>query len=272
MSRLSCIEASLFVPSVVISREESDGGGIFSKGTVQRVKPYRSRNAIRVACDDGGYDMFSLKNYHVQLCPVDELCDDWCEFALIAKQYVFWLRNETLLLKNERAVNLHQSIAEKYMRNADKLKQNFPTQLRILELCCGSKFFANYLRAKFPCAIIVTLDIVDSAHPTHVADVAKWNYNDYYPIGWFTIVWASPPCTEYSPAKTIGIRNLPSADKIVRSCLEIIVLALGEEKWHFGWCVLLREPIHDAAEEKVHAVPQGQHARVLLLQVRYQVQ
>ena len=216
--------------SVVVCREESDGGGVFSKGTVRRVKPYRSRNAIRVAYDDGGYDMFSLKNYHVQLCPVDELCDDWREFALSAKQYAFWLRNETLLLKNARAVNLHQSIVEKYMRKADKLKGKLPTQLRILELCCGSKSFAAYLRAKFPSAIIVTLDIVDSAHPTHVADVTKWNYNDYYPIGWFTIVWASPPCTEYSPAKTIGIRNLPSADKIVRSCLEIIVLALGEKR------------------------------------------
>ena len=215
--------------NVVICRERSDGGGVFTKGTVQRVKPYRSRDAIRVAYDDGDYDVFSLKNYHVQLCPVDELCDDWCEFALSAKRYVFWLRNENLLLKNARAVKLHESIVEKYMRKADKLKKTFPTQLRILELCCGSKSFANYLRVKFPRAIIVTLDIVDSAHPTHVADVTKWNYRDYYPIGWFTIVWASPPCTEYSPAKTIGIRNLPSADKIVRSCLEIIVLALGEK-------------------------------------------
>ena len=76
-----------------------------------------------------------------------------------------------------------------------------------MELCCGSKSFANYLRVKFPRAIIVTLDIVDSAHPTHVADVTKWSYRDYYPIGWFTIVWASPPCTEYSPAKTMEKRK-----------------------------------------------------------------
>ena len=61
---------------ILICREGSNGGGIFTKGTVQRVKPYRSRDAIRVAYDDGGYDVFSLKNYHVQLCPVDELCDD----------------------------------------------------------------------------------------------------------------------------------------------------------------------------------------------------
>ena len=46
--------------SVVVCREESEGGGVFSKGTVRRVKPYRSRNAIRVAYDDGGYDIFSF--------------------------------------------------------------------------------------------------------------------------------------------------------------------------------------------------------------------
>ena len=183
-----------------------------------------------MAYDDGDYDVFSLKNFHVQLCPVDELCDDWCELALSAKDFSFWLRNENLFLENARAVKLHESIVEKNMRSADKLKQNFPTQLRILELCCGSKSFANYLRVKFPRGIIVTLDIIDSAHPTHVADVTKWNYRDYYPIGWFTIVWASPPCTEYSPAKTTGIRNLPAADKVVKACLDIIALALGEKK------------------------------------------
>ena len=40
---------------------------MFTKGTVELVKTYRSRDAIRVAYDDGDYDVFSLKNYHVQL-------------------------------------------------------------------------------------------------------------------------------------------------------------------------------------------------------------
>ena len=164
------------------------------------------------------------------MCPIDELCDEHAGVNLSREQILFWRRHEAQLLDSASAANLHQSIVEKYMRNAEKLKTNFPTQLRILELCCGSKSFANYLRVKFPHAIIVTLDIIDSAHPTHVADVTKWNYRDYYPIGWFTIVWASPPCTEYSPAKTTGIRNLPAADKVVKACLDIIALALGEKK------------------------------------------
>ena len=71
-----------------------------------------------------------------------------CDFELSAKQYVFWLRNETLLLKNERAVNLHQSIVEKYMRNADKLKQNFATQLRIFGTVLRIKIFCKLPSSK----------------------------------------------------------------------------------------------------------------------------
>jgi hypothetical protein len=35
-------------------------------------------------------------------------------------------------------------------------------------------------------------------------------------------VWASPPCTEYSIAKTRSRRNMEAADRIVRRTLEII--------------------------------------------------
>jgi hypothetical protein len=35
-------------------------------------------------------------------------------------------------------------------------------------------------------------------------------------------IWASPPCTEYSIAKTVGTRNLDLADSIVRRTWEII--------------------------------------------------
>ena len=34
-------------------------------------------------------------------------------------------------------------------------------------------------------------------------------------------IWASPPCTEYSRAKTVGIRELDEADKIVKRTWEI---------------------------------------------------
>ena len=43
-----------------------------------------------------------------------------------------------------------------------------------------------------------------------------------YLPGYFDFVWASPPCTEYNIAKTVGVRNLPLADRTVKAVLNII--------------------------------------------------
>jgi hypothetical protein len=215
---------------IITCSKESNGGGFFASAAVTKVKPCRKRDSIHVAFDDGRKETMDLKTYHMLMCPIDELCDEHAGVTLSREQFLFWHQHEAQLLDSASAANLHQSIVEKYMRKSNKLKGKLPTQLRILELCCGSKSFANYLRMKFPQAVIITLDIIDVEHPTHVADVTKWNYRDYYPTGWFQIVWASPPCTEYSPAKTTGIRKLPSADKVVKACLDIIVVALGKKR------------------------------------------
>ena len=38
----------------------------------------------------------------------------------------------------------------------------------------------------------------------------------------FYVIWASPPCTEYSKAKTRGVRNLKDANSVVLKTLDII--------------------------------------------------
>ena len=52
-------------------------------------------------------------------------------------------------------------------------------------------------------------------------DILDWNYKDY-DKGHFDLIWASPPCVEYSIAKTTGVRKLEEANKIVKKTIEII--------------------------------------------------
>ena len=52
-------------------------------------------------------------------------------------------------------------------------------------------------------------------------DILDWDYKQF-PVGYFDVIWASPPCTEYSTCKTTGVRNIALANSIVNRTLEII--------------------------------------------------
>ena len=65
----------------------------------------------------------------------------------------------------------------------------------------------------------VSVDMILPAD--HQCDIMDFDYKQY-PKDYFGIIWASPPCTEYSIAKTTAPRNLELADKIVRRVLIII--------------------------------------------------
>ena len=45
-------------------------------------------------------------------------------------------------------------------------------------------------------------------------DIMDWDYRTYEP-GYFDVVWASPACTEYSRAKTAGVRKIEEANQVV---------------------------------------------------------
>ena len=45
-------------------------------------------------------------------------------------------------------------------------------------------------------------------------DIVNWNYTDYE-LRYADVIWASPPCTEYSCAKAIGVRYIENANDIV---------------------------------------------------------
>lgn len=72
---------------------------------------------------------------------------------------------------------------------------------------------------------VVSLDISDEAHPdlTYKTDIRDWNYKAMFKKNHFTAVWSSPPCTEYSIARTTARteRNLTLADSLVAKAIEI---------------------------------------------------
>ena len=91
--------------------------------------------------------------------------------------------------------------------------------MRLLELFSGTGSVRKAIGNQFE--EIVSIDILQKFDPTECADILKWDYKKY-PPGYFDAIWASPPCTEYSKAKTQGVRNLALADSIVKRTLEIL--------------------------------------------------
>lgn len=93
--------------------------------------------------------------------------------------------------------------------------------MKTLELFAGTQSFSKGVKALYPDAECITVDILDKFNPTIQIDILQFNYRQYKE-GEFDIVWCSPPCNEYSKAKTRGNRNLVLADSLVRKCFEVI--------------------------------------------------
>ncbi len=74
------------------------------------------------------------------------------------------------------------------------------------------------------------MDINPNFNPTHAQDIMEWNFRQY-PRKYFRVIAAHVPCNEYSQAKTVGIRKLAEADKLVLKTLEIIEYFQPELWW-----------------------------------------
>ena len=96
---------------------------------------------------------------------------------------------------------------------------------RVLELFSGTGSVGNV--AKKMGYDVVSLDVTFPS--THECDIMKWKYK-MYPPGYFHVVWASPPCTEFSFAKTVGVRDFAGALRLVKRSLDII--AYFKPKWY----------------------------------------
>ena len=117
-----------------------------------------------------------------------------------------------------------------------------PTPRRALDLCTGQGSIERYFRAK-GFDDIVTLDIDPKSNATHTVDIMLWDYKAAYPVGWFDVIWGSPPCTHFSRARTTGgPRDLVTANAIVKKVIEII--SYFRPKTYCienPWCGMLKE-------------------------------
>ena len=91
--------------------------------------------------------------------------------------------------------------------------------MRLLELFSGTGSVGRAFEAQG--WEVISLDINPGA--TITSDILDWDYKTFEP-GSFDFIWASPPCTEYSKARTRAKtpRNFAGADAIVSKALEII--------------------------------------------------
>jgi site-specific DNA-cytosine methylase len=88
--------------------------------------------------------------------------------------------------------------------------------MKLLELFSGTKSVGKV--ATLLGYEVVSLDIKNADINTNILN---WNYKTYE-TGYFNVIWASPPCTEYSIAKTVGVRKIEEANEVVLKTLEII--------------------------------------------------
>ena len=91
---------------------------------------------------------------------------------------------------------------------------------RLLELFSGTGSVGRWAEAHG--YSVTSLDILPKSGATFTCDIMDWDYKQFAP-GTFDVIWASPPCTMYSIARTTGPpRDIPAANRIVQRTLEII--------------------------------------------------
>jgi hypothetical protein len=77
---------------------------------------------------------------------------------------------------------------------------------------------------------VVSVDVCPKFKPTHCVNILEWECP--YPPGYFDAVHASPPCEQYSRARTTAKtpRNLELADARVQKALELI--SVLQPRWY----------------------------------------
>ena len=78
---------------------------------------------------------------------------------------------------------------------------------------------------------MISVDIDPQWGCTKIADILEWDYKSEFYDGYFEIIVAAPPCTEYSLAMSRRERKLQKADCLVLKILEIVEYFQPEKWW-----------------------------------------
>ena len=113
--------------------------------------------------------------------------------------------------------NLPQILSPMGEKNAQPLRGK---KKRALDLFSGSGSVAHALRNQG--YEVFTLDNNPRCNANWQVDILEWPVEEFYKPGYFHLVAASPPCTEYSNAMTCRPRELEKADRIVQRTIDII--------------------------------------------------
>jgi len=103
--------------------------------------------------------------------------------------------------------------------HVDSVPVSVPKPRRLLELFSGTKSISKAVGHHYD--EVISIDILKKFKPTICTNIMDWDYRSL-PPSHFDTIWSSPPCTEYSKAKTRGERKIEEANKVVFRTLEII--------------------------------------------------
>jgi hypothetical protein len=108
----------------------------------------------------------------------------------------------------------------------------YPKQIFLVELFSGSRSVSQAFESNLPRGSKLhaySVDIHPKYNPTTATDILTWDYQEALktflsPAKEKCMIWvhASPPCTEYSKAKTTAPRNLDLADALAKRALRIL--------------------------------------------------
>lgn len=94
--------------------------------------------------------------------------------------------------------------------------------MRVLVLFSGTGSVEKALIKRFKNPTIISVDNNPKWDSTYTMDVCDFYSSNAYAPQFFDIIWASPPCTEYSYAKTTGVRKIKQSNQLVKKTFQYI--------------------------------------------------